>query len=198
MTLPFSQACENNKQPILDVLRPLLADSKRVLEVGSGTGQHAVHFAPALPWLEWQPSDLAEHHPGIEAWRQAHPSDNLHSPILFDLRHSDWPGDFDAVFSANTAHIMAWPLVQRLIEKTGHHLPPNGLFILYGPFNYHGRYTSDSNERFDTFLRSRDPEQGIRDFEAIDTLAEQAGLRLEQDNALPANNRLLVWRKRGV
>lgn len=197
MTLPFSQACENNRQPILDILRPLLVDSRRVLEVGSGTGQHAVHFAPALPWLEWQPSDVAENHSGIEAWRQAHPSDNLLSPLLFDLDRSDWPGAFDAVFSANTAHIMAWPLVQRLIEEAGRHLPPNGLLVLYGPFNYQGRYTSDSNERFDAFLRSRDPEQGIRDFEAINTLAEQSQLHLEQDNALPANNRLLVWRKQG-
>lgn len=197
MTLPFSQACENNKEPILNILRPLLANSKRVLEVGSGTGQHAVHFAPALPWLEWQPSDLAENHSGIEAWRQAHPSDNLRAPLLFDLHHSDWSCVVDAVFSANTAHIMAWPLVQRLIEETGRHLPPNGLFVLYGPFNYQGRYTSESNERFDAFLRSRDPEQGIRDFEAIKTLAEQSQLHLEQDNALPANNRLLVWRKHG-
>lgn len=197
MTLPFSQACENNKQPILNVLRPLLANSKRVLEVGSGTGQHAVYFAPALPWLEWQPSDLAENHPGINAWRQAHPHNNLPAPLLYDLRHSQWPGAFDAVFSANTAHIMAWPLVQRFVEEAGHNLPPNGLFVLYGPFNYQGRYTSESNERFDAFLRSRNPEQGIRDFEAINTLAEQAQLRLEQDNALPANNRLLVWRKYG-
>jgi SAM-dependent methyltransferase len=195
MTLPFSQACENNKQPILDILRPLLTDTRRVLEVGSGTGQHAVHFAPALPWLEWQTSDLLEHHPGIEAWLQAEPSGNLRAPLHFDLRHSNWPGDYDAVFSANTAHIMAWPLVQRLIQEAGRHLPRKGLFILYGPFNYKGRYTSPSNEQFDALLRNRNPEQGIRDFEAINEVACEAQLRLEQDNAMPANNRLLVWRK---
>jgi len=134
MTLPFSQACENNKQPILDVLHPLLADSKRVLEVGSGTGQHAVHFAPALPWLEWQPSDLAEHHPGIEAWRQAHSSDNLHSPILFDLRHSDWPGDFDrlaADIDAIMPRMASGTARFSPTANTTYHVPiefPEGLF----------------------------------------------------------------------
>lgn len=198
MNLPFSQACENNKQPILDVLRSAFSDSRRVLEVGSGTGQHAVHLAPALPWLEWQTSDLPENHPAIEAWLDAYPSPNLKRPLEFDLRLSPWPKkEFDAIFSANTAHIMAWPQVERLITEAGVQLPENGVLALYGPFNYNGKSTSASNEQFDQMLRERDPNQGIRNFEALNDLAQESGLRLEVDHEMPANNRLLVWRKFG-
>lgn len=199
MNLPFSQACENNKQPILEVLRSALRDSRRVLEVGSGTGQHAVHFAPALPWLEWQTSDLPENHRAIEAWLDAHPSPNLKRPLVFDLRRSPWPHEeFDAIFSANTAHIMAWPQVERLIREAGEQLPEDGVLALYGPFNYGGKFTSASNEQFDQMLRERDPDQGIRDFETLNDLAQESGLRLEADHEMPANNRLLVWKKLGV
>ncbi len=198
MNLPFSQACENNKQPILDVLRSALSDRRRVLEVGSGTGQHAVHFAPALSWLEWQTSDLPENHSAIEAWLGAHPSPNLKWPLVFDLRQSPWPqGEFDAVFSANTAHIMAWPQVERLIREAGEQLPENGVLALYGPFNYNGQFTSASNEQFDKMLRERNPDQGIRDFEVLENIAQDSGFKLEADHEMPANNRLLVWRKSG-
>lgn len=198
MSLPFSQACENNKQPILDVLYSALTHSRRVLELGSGTGQHAVHFAPALSWLEWQTSDLPENHPAIKEWLDAHPSSNLKRPLGFDLRQNSWPkGEFDAVFSANTAHIMAWPQVERLISEAGEQLPENGVLALYGPFNYGGKFTSDSNEHFDQMLRERNPDQGIRDFEALDQVAGENGLKLEADHEMPANNRLLVWRKSG-
>lgn len=196
MNLPFSQACENNKQPILDVLRSVFGCSRRVLEVGSGTGQHAVHFAPALPWLEWQTSDLPENHSAIEGWIDAYPSPNLRRPLVFDLRGSSWPQEeFDAIFSANTAHIMAWSQVERLIKEAGEQLPENGVLALYGPFNYDGKFTSNSNEQFDRMLRERDPDQGIRDFEALDTVALGYGLKLEADHEMPANNRLLVWSK---
>lgn len=195
MSLPFSQACENNKHPILDILKRVLINHRHVFEIGSGTGQHAVHFAAGLPSLSWHCSDVPANLGEIRQWCIMHPSENLIGPTEFDLRHPLWPGGFDAVFSANTAHIMPWPLVQRMIREAARHLPDQGLLILYGPFNYHGHYTSDSNAQFDTWLKSRDPDQGIRDFEAVDQHAQDAGLQLVEDNAMPANNRLLVWQK---
>ncbi len=194
--LPFSQACENNQAPILAVLAQAFADRRRVLEIGSGTGQHGVYFAPRLPHLIWQTSDLAANHAGIRAWQARHPAPNLLPPLLLDLRTSDWPeGPFDAVFTSNTAHIVAWPLVQRLMALVGAHLPVGGVLAMYGPFNYGGAFTSDSNRAFDAWLRARDPDSGIRDVEAVRTLATQHGLGLEGDHALPANNRLLVFRR---
>lgn len=194
-SLPYSQACENNKQPILTVLERAFADRRQILEIGSGTGQHAVFLAPALPHLQWQPSDLAVHHAGISAWIDAYPAPNLYRPRVFDLRHDDWPGECDAVFSANTAHIVSWPLVQRMLKLSGEALPTGGVLTLYGPFNYQGDYTSDSNRNFDAMLRARDPDSGIRDFEAVCDEAARWGLTLQEDNALPANNRLLVFGK---
>ncbi|WP_111642817.1 DUF938 domain-containing protein [Marinimicrobium alkaliphilum] len=193
--LPYSQACENNKHPILDVLHRAFSDRRRVLEIGAGTGQHAAHFARALPHLEWHTSDLPENHSGINAWIDAYPAPNLHRPVTLDLRTSAWPGPFDGVYSANTAHIVSWPLVQRLLALAGNGLPENGILALYGPFNYQGRHTSDSNREFDAMLRARDPESGIRDFEAVCAEAQRHKLRLDEDNALPANNRLLIFRK---
>ena len=197
--LPFSQACENNQAPILAVLQQAFAGRRQVLEIGSGTGQHAVYFAPRLPQLIWQTSDLAENHAGIRAWQAAHPAPNLRAPLLLDLAGSDWPeGAFDAVFSANTRHIVAWPLVERLFALVGSHLPPAGVLALYGPFNYGGQFTSDSNRAFDAWLRQRDAASGIRHFEDIRQLAAQHGLALEHDHAMPANNRLLVFRRGGA
>ena len=197
--LPFSQACENNQAPILAVLQQAFAECRQVLEIGSGTGQHGVYFAPRLPQLVWQTSDLAGNHAGIRAWQAAQPAPNLRPPLLLDLAASDWPeGAFDAVFSANTAHIVAWPLVQRLFALAGRHLPAGGVLALYGPFNYGGTYTSDSNRAFDAWLRQRDPASGIRHVEDIVALAASQGLALTQDNAMPANNRLLVFHRAGV
>ena len=195
-SLPFSQACENNRAPILAVLEQAFADRRQVLEIGSGTGQHSVYFAPRLPHLVWQTSDLAENHAGIRAWHAAHPAPNLRPPLLLDLASSAWPdGPFDAAFSANTAHIVAWPLVQRLFALAGAHLPAGGVLALYGPFNYGGSYTSDSNRAFDAWLRARDPASGIRHFEDIVALASQHQLALQRDHAMPANNRLLLFRR---
>lgn len=197
--LPFSQACENNQAPILAVLQQAFADRRLVLEVGSGTGQHGVYFAPRLPQLVWQTSDLADNHAGIRAWQAAYPAPNLRAPLLLDLASSAWPdGAFDAVFSANTAHIVAWPLVERLFALAGNHLPPAGVLALYGPFNYGGGFTSDSNRAFDAWLRARDPASGIRHFEDIAALAAGHGLALERDHTMPANNRLLVFRRGGA
>lgn len=183
---PFSEASERNRGPILEILQRVFKDSKRVLEIGSGTGQHAAYFAAQLPHLVWQASDVAEHLPGIREWI-ADPA-----PIELDV-DKDWPRiEADAVFSANTCHIMSWPQVQRMFEGIGK-IRSLRTLCLYGPFNYGGKPTSESNARFDAMLRGRDPASGIRDFEAINALAETAGLVLHEDNAMPANNRLLVF-----
>lgn len=198
--LPFSQACENNQAPIFAVLQTVLLHSRHVLEIGSGTGQHGIYFAPRLPQLVWQTSDLCDNHPGILAWQAAHDAPNLRAPLEFDLASSSWPAPaeqpgFDAVFTSNTCHIVAWPLVQRMFELVGSHLPEGGVFAIYGPFNYGGRFTSDSNQAFDAWLRQRDTRSGLRDFEAVVTLAELHGMQLLRDEAMPANNRTLIFRK---
>ena len=184
---PFSEPSERNRAPILAVLKRILKNHKRVLEIGSGTGQHAACFAPELPHLVWQASDVAANLPDIREW-VSEPA-----PLELDV-DKPWPNvDADAVFSANTCHIMSWPQVERLFAGVGALLPPGGVFALYGPFNYHGKHTSESNARFDAMLRTRDPASGLRDFEAICGLAKRAGLTLAEDNAMPANNRLLVF-----
>jgi hypothetical protein len=185
---PFSEASERNRQPILAILQRVFADRKRVLEIGSGTGQHAAYFARGLPHLVWQASDVAANLPGIRQWISQPP------PIELDV-DKQWPAlDFDAVFSANTCHIMSWPQVARMFEGIGT-IGSLKTFCLYGPFNYGGKYTSESNARFDAMLRGNDPASGLRDFEKIRALAERTGLTLEQDDAMPANNRLLVFRR---
>ena len=183
------------------MLKSAFQHSRHVLEIGSGTGQHSVYFAPRLPQLVWQTSDLADSHAGIQAWHAAHGAPNLRAPLEFDLAADAWPATtdpsgFDAVFTSNTCHIVAWPLVQRMFDLVGSHLPEGGVFAIYGPFNYGGHFTSDSNRAFDAWLRQRDARSGLRDFEAIVALAGQHGLQLELDQAMPANNRTLVFRKR--
>ena len=193
---PFSQACENNKAPILAVLREALAGSRSVLEIGTGTGQHAVHFAPALRHLEWHTSDLPANHPGILAWLAAHPAPNLRPPLALDVRRRPWPAvAADAVFSANTAHIMPWPAVEAMIGGAAGLLPPGGLLLIYGPFRYRGEHTAPSNAAFDASLRRQDPAMGVRDAEALDDVAARGGLAPAADHAMPANNRLRIWRR---
>lgn len=196
---PFSQACENNKRPILGVLRRFLTDPGTVLEIGSGTGQHAVHFGAELPHVVWQTSDLVANHAGILQWLDEARLANVRPPLALDVDSPDWPEELvaDAVFSANTAHIMHWPSVRTMIAGVGRLLRPGGLFFLYGPFNYGGRHTSESNARFDLSLRMSDPGMGIRDFERVAEEADAARLALVEDCAMPANNRLLVWRRIG-
>jgi hypothetical protein len=163
-----------------------------VLEIGSGTGQHAAYFAPELPHLEWQPSDVADHLPGIAEWVSG--IGNVRVPVALDV-DGPWPAvQADAVFSANTCHIMSWPQVERMFAGLD---GMNSLKIvcLYGPFNYGGKPTSESNARFDAMLRGRDPSSGLRDFEAIERLASAAGFRIQDDAAMPANNRLLLFRR---
>jgi cyclopropane fatty-acyl-phospholipid synthase-like methyltransferase len=193
---PFSEASERNRGPILKVLRRWLTGPARVLEIGSGTGQHAVHFAAALPHVDWQPSDRVENLPGIAAWIDAASLANLATAIALDVNARGWPeGGFHGVFSANTAHIMSWQEVERMFAHAAAALHPGGLFMLYGPFNYGGRHTAESNARFDASLRAQAAHMGIRDFEAVERCARANGFVLLEDNAMPANNRLLVWRR---
>ena len=192
---PFAPACERNKEPILAMLHPYLVNRRRVLEIGSGTGQHAVYFAPALPNTVWQTSDLEENLPGIRLWLQEAALPNLPPPLLLDVT-GEWPQQrFDAVFSANSLHIMPWSAVEQFFAGVDTVLDSDGLLAVYGPFNYHGNYTSDSNREFDGWLKQRSALSGIRDFEAVDTLANRIGLQLVDDHTMPANNRLLVWRR---
>jgi cyclopropane fatty-acyl-phospholipid synthase-like methyltransferase len=193
--LPSSEACERNKGPILEVLQSAFAATREVLEIGSGTGQHAVHFAAHMPNLRWQPSDTGEYLDSLRVRIDQEGGANLAQPLLLDVRTRPWrvPG-FDAVFSANTLHIMSWEAVCEFFRAVGAQLLRPGVLSIYGPFRYAGRYTSESNAAFDRFLRERDPQSGIRDFEAVDELARQEGLELDRDYDMPAHNRTLVWR----
>jgi len=196
MSKLFSEACERNRGPILDELRRHLAGARNVLEIGSATGQQAVSFAGALPHLSWQTSDLPVNHPSITAWMAEAGLPNLLPPLTLDVGAGTWPVHaYDAVFTANTCHIMSWEEVQAMFAGIGQALTPDGVLCIYGPFNYGGTYTSDSNAAFDAMLRAQAPHMGIRGFEAIDALAQQQGLKLVADHAMPANNRLLVWRR---
>ena len=193
---PFAESCEQNKVPILEVLQDVFADRQNVLEIASGTGQHAVFFGRALPHLVWQTSELAANHAGIRMWLDEAQLPNVLPPVEIDVSAAAWPvGTVDAIFNANTVHIVAWPEVERMFAGIGRVLEAGGVLCLYGPFNYGGNYTSDSNARFDAWLKKRDPKSGIRDFEAINQLAELQGLSLRKDVAMPANNRTLVWQR---
>jgi cyclopropane fatty-acyl-phospholipid synthase-like methyltransferase len=196
---PYSEACDQNRGPILAALKEELADCHAVLEIGSGTGQHAVYFGEHLPHLSWQTSDIDSCHPGINAWLEAAQLPNIFQPLSLDVSSNRWPNTgFDGVFSANTTHIMSWPEVIDMFNGIGSILKQGGVFCLYGPFNYDGHYTSESNERFDSWLKERDPLSGIRNFEDLDTLAQSNGMAFRHDHEMPVNNRLLVWAVKGV
>lgn len=198
MTKPYAESCAQNQQAILEVLQRELITPTRLLEIGSGTGQHAVFFSRHFPQILWQTSDLAVHHVGIQAWIDDEANPRVLSPIELDVRQTcNWGTvSYDTVFSANAVHIMSWPAVKAMFCGIGKVLGPTGKLILYGPFNYDGHYTSDSNARFDIWLKQRDAESGIRDFEALDQLATQQAMSLAQDYVMPANNRILVWSKK--
>lgn len=197
MNKPFSQACENNKQPILAILTNVFSQNTHVLEIGSGTGQHATYFGQHLPHLTWQTSDLPVNHPGIHSWLSEVALTNVLKPIVIDLNET-WPiGNtaIDAIYTANTLHIISWALVVKFFEGIADNLQPGANVCIYGPFNYQGKFTSESNANFDLWLKERDKNSGIRDIEAILTLASSAGLNLIDDHTMPANNRLLVFKK---
>ena len=196
MIKPYSAACDNNRQPILEVLEVLFADRREILEIGTGTGQHAVYFAEKLPHLVWRSSDLQASHAGIQLWLDEANLANTPPPLLLDVNQPRWPElEVNAVFCANTIHIIGWDSVRAMIAGAGRLLPGNGMLVLYGPFNYNNAYTSESNARFDIWLKQRDPDSGIRNFEDVDELATAADLHMLDDYAMPANNRLICWVK---
>ena len=196
MEKPSSPSCERNRDPILAVLREHFARCRHVLEIGSGTGQHAVYFAAALPKLRWQTSDVAENLPGIRMWLKEAALPNTPAPLAFDVSDTPPTGDYDAVFSANTLHIMSWKEVERLFAALPGLTRAGALLVVYGPFNYEGQFTCPSNAQFDEALRSGNPKRGIRDFEEVDALAAAAGFVLKEDRAMPANNRCIVWKRK--
>ncbi|WP_293778967.1 DUF938 domain-containing protein [uncultured Oxalicibacterium sp.] len=197
MKKQFSSACERNAEPIFSILRDVFASVQRVLEIGSGTGQHAVYMGQRLPHLIWQTSDLPAYHPSIHAWLAETPLDNVLPPLMLDMTQPHWPpAEFDAVFTANTSHIMSWDKVETMFDGVGKLLPSGGIFAVYGPFNIGGTYTSDGNARFDEALRAQDVRMGLRDLEEVQKLAVMNGFILHDDHPMPANNRLLIWHKR--
>ena len=193
MEKPYAPSTEKNSEPILGVLRDVFADRRQVLEIGSGTGQHAIHFCAQLPQLNWQTSDRPDFLPGIHAWLAEAALPNVLPPIEFDVL-GPWPkGCYDAVYSANTLHIMSWPAVEAFFAGLPTALEPGGLLFIYGPFMVNGRHTSDSNAAFDQSLREKAPHQGLRDLLVVDALARQSGLELVEQRQMPSNNLALLW-----
>ncbi len=193
-----SPSCERNKEPILGVLREILSVPGLVLEIGSGSGQHAVHFARGLPHVEWQPTDVADNLPGISAWRDEAGLANLREPLALDLFSDRWPlTAAQAVVCINTIHIVSWEAVERLFAGVGRLLKPGGTMYVYGPYRYTDRPLEPSNEEFDRWLKARDSLSGVRLFEDVNRLAMENGLMLAGDRAMPANNRSIWWIKNG-
>ena len=193
---PFAPACERNKGPILEVLRRVFGDAGDVIEIGSGTGQHAVWFAAGLPHLVWRTSDLQENHAGINAWIDESGLDNVGRPLALDVARRPWPlTNAEGAFSANTAHIMHWPEVEAMFRGLAEVLSPDARFVLYGPFARNGRHTGASNAAFDRSLRGQDPGMGVRDVRNLERLAASGAMALEEIVPMPANNHILVWRK---
>jgi len=196
MMSKLSQAAENNKGPIGVVLVDAFSRCQKVLEIGSGTGQHAMHMGALLPNTMWLTSDLQENQAAIRARLEAGAGDNVAMPMVLDVAQEDWPvSKIDGIFSANAVHIMSWAHVESMFAGIGKILNPGGILALYGPYKYGGKFTTESNERFDGWLKDRDAVSGIRDFEKVDALAGAIGLRLLADHQMPANNQLLVWRR---
>ncbi len=194
--LPSSEACERNKDPILEVLRRAFAAKLQVLEIGSGTGQHAVHFAAQLRHLTWHPTEQLSYLPDLAARVKLQGTRNLRPPTVLDVRQPVWPlRSVDAIFTANTLHIMSWPAVMAMFQGLDAVLQPGGVLCIYGPFRYDGGYTSKSNEEFDRMLQERDPQSGLRDVGDVTALGAQQGMRLQADHNMPAHNRLLEFEK---
>lgn len=194
---PYAPACERNREPILGVLRECLRDCGKVLEIGSGTGQHAVYFAAALPHLVWQTSDLSEQLPGIRLWLDEAGLPNTPDPIELAAASIVRPAGapYDAVFTANTLHIMSWHDVQALFGALPGIVQRGAKVVVYGPFHINGRPTSAGNADFDAMLRAQASHMGVRDLQAVDALASAAGLRLQEQRAMPANNLCLIWQR---
>lgn len=198
MNRPFSAACDRNRGSIADRLAEWLPARGAVLEIGSGTGQHAVYFGERFRGIRWQTSDVVENHAGIRAWLEPAQLANVLEPLELDVLQSDWPvGPFDGVFTANTAHIMPIEAVEQTFRGAGRVLATGGFLFLYGPMNRNGEFTSVSNRTFDAELRARDARMGLRDDRVLIEFARAAGLELAADYAMPANNRSLVFKRAG-
>jgi cyclopropane fatty-acyl-phospholipid synthase-like methyltransferase len=192
----YSESCEQNKEPILEVLQEVFKDRKTVLEIGSGSGQHAVYFAKHLKHLSWQPSDRAENLSSIQAWAEEAALSNLKVPVELDVLNQPWNvSPVDTLFTANSLHIMSWVMVEQFFNGVGEILEPSGKLLVYGPFSYAGTHTSPSNDRFDQYLKQHNPLSGVRDFDDLNDLAKQQGLTAIKDYDMPANNRCLLWVK---
>ncbi len=196
MNKPRAGSCEQNQQVILDVLKIIFTQPGEVLEIGSGTGQHAVFFTQHMPHLNWQPTDLEAEHAGMNMWFDEVEHKRINAPLVLDVDMPDWEvGQKNYVFSANTCHIISGAQTEKMLKHVGKCLKLGGFFAQYGPFNYNGKHTSESNANFDVWLKQRNPNSCIKDFETIQTLAEQNGMALYKDIEMPANNRILVWEK---
>lgn len=196
---PYAAATERNAQPILGVIRHEFAAVRTVLEIGSGTGQHAVCFGAALDHLTWQTSELEENHAGICAWLDEAALSNVRAPLHLDVRSVTLlPDSYDGVFSANTAHIMSLATVKEMFSLVAAVLRRHGVFCLYGPFRQGGNFSTPSNANFHESLRQRDAKMGIRHLEDLDKLAEDGGMYRSALYAMPANNSLAVWKKEGT
>jgi len=192
---PYAESCDQNQQPIGVILDQFINGYKTVLEIGSGTGQHAVYFSSLFTGLTWQTSDLKEHHQGIQAWIDGSKLDNVLPPIELDVTN-DWPDiQYDLIYSANTVHIMSVEAVTQMFANLPGCMHTESIFLLYGPFNYQGKYTSSSNQQFDCWLKQRDPGSGIKNFEWLEGIAAASGLKCIEDFEMPANNHILVWKK---
>ena len=193
--LPCAESCERNKIPILNVLKDEFATTKVVLEIGGGTGQHAVFFAKNLSHLIWQSSDKPDSLEWLTLRLEEEGLDNAPAPLAIDVSNHPWGFQADGIFSANTLHIMSWPEIEQFFIGVGQSLLSPGKLCVYGPFRYDGRYTSESNARFDQSLHAQARHMGIRDFEAVDELAGKQGLSFVADYPMPANNQILVWQR---
>jgi hypothetical protein len=193
---PFSPACERNRDPILLVLSECFAHTRRVIEIGSGTGQHAAYIAAALPHLIWQCSERADRLPGIRQWLDEAGLSNTPQPIALDVGSPDWPRPpFDAAFTANTLHIMSWPEVEAMFAGLDQTLTADARLVIYGPFRRGGLPTSESNKEFDAKLRAEASHMGIRDLEEVNALAVGIGLHQMTVIEMPANNLCVLWQR---
>jgi len=190
-------ATGRNREPILAVLREVLPERGVVLEIASGTGQHAVYFARHFPGLTWQPSDgdpdsLAS----IAAWRAHSEVTNVAAPVVLDAAAAEWPVErVDAIFNANMIHISPWESCVGLMRGAGRVLAPGGRLVMYGPYKLDGEHTAPSNASFEQWLQARDPAWGVRDLDDVRGEAERAGLTFERRVEMPANNQIVVFRR---
>lgn len=197
-TKPYASSSARNAKAIAGVLSHEFRNCKTVLEIGSGTGQHAVTFARELNHLTWQTSDLEPSHAGIREWIRESSLSNVREPVVLDvLKDTVEPGAYDAVYSSNTAHIMSYAAVRRMFELVGETLAIHGVFCLYGPFSCNGKFSTASNAEFDASLRARNAAMGIRDLNELDAMAGSNGMKLAKHYAMPANNLTVVWNKTG-